>query len=205
MPIGPELHYFYTVDWPQVSRWIQLVRAEGCCKACARPHGQAARHPRRRQTVGQAWRDGGVHKIPSPSLADCALIWTTMVVLIMVPQNYDPGHCGRQHCNSLAPGQRGHLLHDLLGHRRRIRASPADSGIAGGFGHRRRIRASPADSGIAGGFTLIPLPLISDAHSERYLETWISTPLPSSARRPELLMQSKDCRDTAELKFDGLD
>jgi hypothetical protein len=32
MPIKPKLHYYYPIDWPQVSRWVRFVRAKGCCE-----------------------------------------------------------------------------------------------------------------------------------------------------------------------------
>ena len=28
------------MDWPQISRWVRFVRAQGRCQVCGRPHGQ---------------------------------------------------------------------------------------------------------------------------------------------------------------------
>ena len=59
MPI--KLRRSYPVDWPQVSRWVRFVRAEGCCETYGRPHGQAVRHlgdSRWWDKADQTWRDG---------------------------------------------------------------------------------------------------------------------------------------------------
>ena len=43
MPIRPENRWLYPIDWPQVSKWVRFVRAQGRCERCGRPHGEIVR------------------------------------------------------------------------------------------------------------------------------------------------------------------
>ena len=75
MPIKPELRWFYPIDWPQISRWVRFVRANGHCQVCGRPHGAVVRHlgdGRWWDEQRQIWRDGGGRGVPSPALAEDA-------------------------------------------------------------------------------------------------------------------------------------
>ena len=38
------LHYFYPIDWPQISHWVRFVHAQGHCQLCGRPHSAIVRH-----------------------------------------------------------------------------------------------------------------------------------------------------------------
>jgi len=124
MPIKPELRYYYPIDWPQVSRWVRFVRAQGRCEACGRPHGEIIRHlgdGRWWDEARQTWRDGRGREIPCPAPAEQQPVRTTKVVLAAAHLDHDPAHCGRRHRNVRALCQRCHLLHDRPEHRRRIR------------------------------------------------------------------------------------
>ena len=98
MLIQPELHYYYPIDWPQISRWVRFVRAKGCCEACGRPHGQVVRHlgdGRWWDEARQTWRDGRGRKSPCPAPAELEPARTTKVVLAAAHFDHYPGHCGR--------------------------------------------------------------------------------------------------------------
>jgi len=69
MPIRPELKYLYPIDWPQVSKWVRFVRAQGRCERCGRPHGEIVRRlddGRWWDDAQATWRDGSGRKAPCP-------------------------------------------------------------------------------------------------------------------------------------------
>ena len=93
MPIKPELRYYYPIDWPQVSRWVRFVRAQGRCEHCGRPHGEVVRHlgdGRWWDEARQTWRDGRGREVPSPGLAEGPPVRTTKVVLAAAHLDHDP-------------------------------------------------------------------------------------------------------------------
>ena len=88
---------FYPIDWPQVSHWVRLVRAQGRCQVCGRPHGETVRHLGDgrwwdQEQAGLAGWKG--RKVPSPVLTEDAPIRTTKVVLAAAHLDHDPAHCG---------------------------------------------------------------------------------------------------------------
>ena len=123
MPIRPELRWFYPIDWPQVSRWVRFVRAQGRCETCGRPHGEVVRcldDGRWWDEARAAWRDGRGRHAPSPAPGTLGAR-STKVILAAAHLDHDPSHCGHKHRNIRALCQRCHLMHDRVEHRRRIR------------------------------------------------------------------------------------
>jgi hypothetical protein len=117
-------HYFYLIDWAQISHWVRFVRAGGACQICGRPHGETAHHVsdgRWCDETQQIWRDGRGRKVLSPALARGASVRTTKVVLAAAYLDHDPAYCGRRHRNVRALCQRYHPLHDRPEHSWRIR------------------------------------------------------------------------------------
>ncbi|MBI1220192.1 MAG: hypothetical protein GC186_16775, partial [Rhodobacteraceae bacterium] len=71
-------------DWPDLSRFVRFVRAQGRCECCGRPHGQQIRclpDGRWFDAVRDTWRAGDGGPADWPDIVDYAAVRTTRVVL----------------------------------------------------------------------------------------------------------------------------
>jgi len=124
MPIQPELHYYYPIDWPQISRWVRFEDTKGCCEACGRPHGQvvlALPDGHWWDGVDGSWRTGRGRLLRRriPKAEQLAALKPTRVFLAAAHRDHDPTN--NRPRNLVAFCQRCDLAHDRAEHWRRRR------------------------------------------------------------------------------------
>ncbi|AWN42704.1 hypothetical protein [Methylobacterium durans] len=119
MSIRREHHFFYPIDWPQLSALIRSRRAGGRCEGCGRPHGHRVIHlgdGRWWDAANGVWRDGRAKLLRSlPTAEQIAAVRMTKVVLATAHR--DTGNNAAS--NLAAFCQRCHLLQDRPEHQRR--------------------------------------------------------------------------------------
>jgi len=122
MPIRPEMRWFYPIDWPQLSRHVRFVRAQGRCQKCGRPHGKLVRCLTDGRWLDEdqgQWRCGNGKPTAWPDIVEYSGHRKTRVVLSACHVDHDPTN--NKVRNLLALCQRCHLAHDRAEHRRRFR------------------------------------------------------------------------------------
>jgi hypothetical protein len=117
MPIRPDLRPLYPRDWPEISRRIRFVRAQGRCEQCGRPHLALLRclpDGRWFDPVARCWRDARNRPARWPDLEAWARLRTTRVILAAAHLDHDPTNNRARNLRCLC--QRCHLRHDRPHH-----------------------------------------------------------------------------------------
>ncbi|SDO66804.1 hypothetical protein SAMN05216360_1352 [Methylobacterium phyllostachyos] len=121
MPIRPEHHFFYPIDWAQLSAAIRFGRAGGCREGCGRPHGQMVYHlgdGRWWDAQAGRWRNGWGRRIRIAAEADLPYrVRRTRVVLAAAHRNHDSSN--NADANLAAFHRRSHGIRDRPEHQRR--------------------------------------------------------------------------------------
>jgi len=125
VPIRPEIHWLYPIDWRELSITIRFRRAGGRCEGCGRPHGRLVVHlgdGRWWDAERGAWRDGEGRMLRRALPDADALLMRvriTRVVLATAHRDHDPTHNRSRNLAALC--QRCHILNDRDEHLRRRR------------------------------------------------------------------------------------